>query len=109
MRPTHCWPAPPAQVSAKQGIGIMEVLEAIVDRVPAPKYHVSKPLRALIFDSYYDAYRGVVCQFKCVGGLGAPHGHSTAPLGPPLPPDCWDSRACSRSTPLTPQRMHWIA
>jgi len=42
------------------GIGIPEILEAIVSRVPAPQPNVHLPLRALIFDSYYDAYRGVV-------------------------------------------------
>lgn len=57
------------RVSAKMGLGIEELLEAIVDRVPQPKYTVDKPLRALIFDSYYDAYRGVVCQFKIMDGV----------------------------------------
>jgi len=56
------------RVSAKQGVGIMETLEQVVARVPPPQNNVTKPLRALIFDSYYDAYRGVVCQFRVMDG-----------------------------------------
>jgi GTP-binding protein LepA len=47
-------------ISAKSGIGVPEVLEAIVQRVPSPKGSVENPLRALIFDSWFDAYRGAV-------------------------------------------------
>jgi GTP-binding protein LepA len=55
--------------SAKQGIGIREILEAIVLQVPAPKDTVDQPLRALIFDSYYDAYRGVIVYFRVMDGM----------------------------------------
>jgi GTP-binding protein LepA len=56
------------RASAKEGIGINEILESIVHLVPAPKETVDKPLRALIFDSYYDIYRGVVVYFRVMDG-----------------------------------------
>jgi len=56
------------KASAKEGIGIHEILESIVHLVPPPKDTVKQPLRALIFDSYYDAYRGVIVYFRVVDG-----------------------------------------
>ncbi len=54
--------------SAKEGIGIDEILEAIVSRIPSPSNTVDEPLRALIFDSYYDSYRGVIVYFRVMDG-----------------------------------------
>ncbi len=54
--------------SAKEGIGIAEILESIVHLVPEPSDTISEPLRALIFDSYYDAYRGVIVYFRVMDG-----------------------------------------
>jgi len=48
-------------VSAKTGQGIPAVLDAIIDRIPAPVSHLDRPLKALLFDSWFDEYRGVVC------------------------------------------------
>ena len=55
-------------VSAKEGIGIQEVLEAVVEFVPPPIDTSDKPLRALVFDSAYDQYLGTLCFFKVVDG-----------------------------------------
>jgi len=54
--------------SAKQGIGIQDILEQVVAKVPAPKGEVNKPLRALIFDSWFDPYRGVIVLVRVIEG-----------------------------------------
>ncbi len=59
-------------VSAKTGEGIIEVLEAIVNEVPAPTGLADGPLKALIFDSYFDSYRGIVVMIRVFDGLVKP-------------------------------------
>lgn len=54
--------------SAKNGIGIEELLNTVVEKIPAPKGMETNPLKALIFDSYYDAYRGIVALVRIVDG-----------------------------------------
>ena len=56
------------EISAKMGVNIPAVLEDVVQNVPAPTGDVDAPLRALIFDSYYDAYKGVIVYFRVMEG-----------------------------------------
>ena len=60
------------RISAKEGIGIDALLERVVAKVPPPVGHAEGPLRALIFDSYYDRYRGAIPSIRVVDGTIAP-------------------------------------
>src|SRR3989442_1059446 len=56
------------QISAKTGEGVTDLLDAVIERIPAPTGDVDAPLQALIFDSYYDAYRGVISSVRVFNG-----------------------------------------
>ncbi|MEJ2003828.1 MAG: translation elongation factor 4, partial [Cyclobacteriaceae bacterium] len=63
-----CSPDEVIRASAKEGIGIEEILSAIVDRIPAPKGDSSAPLQAMIFDSVFNPYRGIEVYFRVFNG-----------------------------------------
>ena len=56
------------QTSAKKGIGLKDTLDAIIERIPSPKGNLERPLKAFLFDSWFDEYRGVVCLIEIVDG-----------------------------------------
>src|SRR3979411_2261955 len=60
-------------ISAKSGLGVEDVLEAIVHRIPAPKGSVDNPFQALVFDSWFDIYRGAVVLVRVMEGRITPH------------------------------------
>ncbi|HEY3144573.1 MAG TPA: translation elongation factor 4 [Acidimicrobiales bacterium] len=57
------------RISAKTGAGVSDLLDAVIERVPAPQGDAEAPLQALIFDSHYDSYRGVVSSVRVVNGV----------------------------------------
>lgn len=61
-------PADVLRISAKEGIGVAEVLEAVVKKIPPPVGSDSAATQALIFDSHYDSYKGVICHVRVVAG-----------------------------------------
>ncbi|NER09961.1 GTP-binding protein LepA [Muriicola jejuensis] len=63
-----CDPEDVIPASAKTGIGIGEILKAIIERIPAPKGNVDEPLQALVFDSVYNPFRGVETYFRVING-----------------------------------------
>ncbi|RKZ06899.1 elongation factor 4 [bacterium] len=67
-----CLPEEVARVSAKTGEGVERLMEQIVSQIPAPKATRSEPLRAIVFDSIFDAYRGTIAYVRVVDGTLAP-------------------------------------
>jgi len=63
FRPSEC-----IRASAKAGIGIQEILQALIERTPSPKASNENPLKALLFDSWYNEYKGVVCLIALTDG-----------------------------------------
>jgi GTP-binding protein LepA len=57
------------RISAKTGAGVRELLDAVIERIPAPKGDADAPLQALMFDSYYDIYRGVISSVRVFNGV----------------------------------------
>lgn len=62
-------PSEIVRASAKAGIGIKEILDAIIEQIPAPESNLQEPLKALLFDSWYDDYKGVVCLIAVKNGM----------------------------------------
>jgi len=67
-----CKPEEVIKASAKTGMGVKELLETVIAKIPPPQLFVEKPLRALIFDSVYDEYRGVIAYVRVFEGLIRP-------------------------------------
>lgn len=63
-----CKPEEIILASGKSGIGIQEILDAIIDRIPAPKGDIEAPLQALIFDSVFNSFRGIIIYYRVING-----------------------------------------
>ena len=74
-------PAEVLRISAKEGTHVDQVLEAVVQRIPPPEGDPDAPLRALIFDSHYDPYKGVVAYVRIVDGVVRPNDELTLMAG----------------------------
>ncbi len=61
-------PSEAVLTSAKTGIGIEDVLKAVIEKVPAPQGDLNKPTKALLFDSWFDEYRGIICMVEVIDG-----------------------------------------
>ncbi len=71
-----CDPNEVIKVSAKDGSGIEDIFQAIIDQIPAPKNNDGAPLRALIFDSVYDNYKGAIPYVRVMDGVLKPGSHA---------------------------------
>ena len=109
-----CFPEDILRVSAKEGLGVPALLEAIVLRLPPPKGDPTGPLRALIFDSYYDNYRGAIPTVRVVDGVvKKEHASRSARASPFTRSTKSDTTSCARFPPISSARaksaMSWRA
>ncbi|MEK7471924.1 MAG: translation elongation factor 4, partial [Patescibacteria group bacterium] len=72
-----CKPEEVLAISAKTGVGVLEVLDAVIEKVPQPTGDESSNPRALVFDSFYDEYRGVILYVRCTDGSIKKNAHIT--------------------------------
>ena len=63
-----CKPEDILLASAKTGLGVQEILDAIIARIPAPKGDPEAPLQALIFDSVFNSFRGIIVYYRVLNG-----------------------------------------
>ena len=88
-------------MSGKTGDGVADLLDHVVREVPAPQGDADAPARAMIFDSVYDIYRGVVTYVRVVDGKILPR-ERIKMMSTGAPTNCWKSASC-RPTPSRPR------